>query len=59
MTQNNVKKTATNRQSLKIKTGVKTGYRAMQHNQKLARGLKVKTNVKAGEPPPAVESRDR
>lgn len=48
MTQNNAKHHATNRQSLKIKTSIKTGYRAMQHNQGGACGLKIKTHVKAG-----------
>ena len=33
----------------KVKVSVKAGYRAMQHNQTAARGLKVKTNVKAGD----------
>jgi hypothetical protein len=33
---------------MKIKTHVKAGGMGMQHNQKAARALKVKTNVKAG-----------
>ena len=33
---------------MKIKTNVKAGGMSMQHNQTVARGLKVKTNVKAG-----------
>jgi hypothetical protein len=35
---------------MKIKTNVKSGLRgdSMNHNQTVARGLKVKTNVKAG-----------
>ena len=33
---------------MKIKTNVKAGGVSLQHNQKVARGLKVKTGVKAG-----------
>jgi hypothetical protein len=33
---------------MKVKTNVKTGAIASNHNQKVSRGLKVKTNVKAG-----------
>ena len=33
---------------MKIKTHVKVGGMQLQHNQKLARGMKVKTNIKAG-----------
>ena len=33
---------------MKVKSNVKAGYWNPQHNQTLARGLKVKTNVKAG-----------
>jgi len=41
---------------MKIKTDVKAGMWKPQHNQTLARGLKVKTNVKAGGlPPPIVD----
>jgi hypothetical protein len=36
---------------MKIKTNVKAGGSHMQHNQKVARGLKTRTNVKAGENP--------
>jgi hypothetical protein len=34
---------------MKIKITVKAGGISMQHNQKVASGLKVKTNVKAGD----------
>ena len=33
---------------MKIKSNVKAGGTGMQHNQTMARGLKVKTNIKAG-----------
>ena len=33
---------------MKIKTNVKTGGISLQHNRTVARGLKVKTGVKAG-----------
>ena len=46
---------------MKIKTNVKAGGvhkqhkhdMQLQHSQTVARGLKVKTNVKAGNPPPS------
>jgi len=37
------------RKYMKIKANVKAGYATPQHNQTMARGLKVKTGVKAGE----------
>ena len=33
---------------MKIKTNFKSGRITVQHNQTMTRGLKVKTNVKAG-----------
>ena len=33
---------------MKIKTKIKAGSQGPQHNQTIARSLKVKTNVKAG-----------
>jgi hypothetical protein len=35
---------------MKIKTNVKAGGQGVQHNQMVARSLKVKTTVKAGTP---------
>jgi hypothetical protein len=33
---------------MKIKSNVKAGGAGVQHNQTISRGLKVKTNIKAG-----------
>jgi hypothetical protein len=41
---------------MKIKTKVKAGRIILNHSQKVARGLKVKTNVKAGPQPSDPES---
>jgi len=41
---------------MKIKTNVKAGGVTLQHNQTLAKGLKVKTGVKAGLCPPPSSS---
>ena len=41
---------------MKIKTNMKAGDMQHQHNQTVARGLKVKTNVKAGGGTDAPES---
>ena len=34
--------------TLKVKTNLKAGGRARNHNETLVRGLKVKTSIKAG-----------
>jgi hypothetical protein len=36
---------------MRIKTNVNAGGIGLQHNQKVARSLKVKTNIKAGRKP--------
>ena len=36
---------------MKVKTDVKAGVWKPQHNQTVARGLRVKTGIKAGPPP--------
>jgi len=37
---------------MKIKTNVKAGGVTLQHNQTVARGLKLKTGIKAGQNAP-------
>lgn len=39
---------------MKIKSNVKAGYTQQQHNQTVARGMKVKTGVRAGEGDPPI-----
>ena len=39
---------------MKIKTNVKAGGEQLQHNQTVARSLKVKTGVRAGEGDPPI-----
>ena len=39
---------------MKIKTNVKAGIMENQHNQTIARGLKVRTGVKAGQNAPPI-----
>jgi hypothetical protein len=43
---------------MKIKTNVKAGGINLQHNQTMARSLKVKTNVKAGVAVPSEDPGD-
>ena len=38
---------------MKIKTNVKAGALSSNHNQTILRGLKVRTNLKAGHAPPS------
>ena len=38
---------------MKIKTNVKAGNTKLNHNQTILRGLKVRTNLRAGHAPPA------
>jgi hypothetical protein len=41
-------KNVVNKYKMRVRSNVKASYKAMQHNQTAARGLKVKTDVKAG-----------
>ena len=45
---NHNEKLANDKKSLLVKSGVKSGGVSMQHNEKLTRGLKIKTGIKAG-----------
>jgi hypothetical protein len=38
---------------MEIKTNVRAGSGRLQHNKTMARGLRCKTNIKSGNPPPS------